>query len=182
MKTLRAATPTLPAEAANILVAEIDLSEASAGDRFTAKPFVDVTLAALRESDAIRAAAAATFHRYGAPMRYWAEGATAADARTASAGLVTAGWFEATDAHMLVGRGFADDERSAVVISESLATALGDRASAMGRPLRLSVAGGSPRWVVVTGIVADAIPGTANGVPRDGGGGAAVRGADGPRP
>jgi ABC-type antimicrobial peptide transport system permease subunit len=71
---------------------------------------------------------------------------------------VTAGWFEATGTRVLAGRGFTDDERSAVVISESLATTLGDRASAVGRQLRLAVAGGPPRAVVVTGIVADAGP------------------------
>jgi hypothetical protein len=157
VKTLRAASPTLPAEAASILVTEIDLSEASRGT-IDPKLFVDVTLAALGESDAIRAAGAATFRRFGAPMRYWAEGSSAADARAASGGLVTSGWFEATGTRILAGRAFADDERSALVISESFATALGDRASALGRPLWLSVAGGPPRSVVVSGIVADAVP------------------------
>jgi len=157
VQTLRASTPTLPADAASILVAEIDLSEASSGP-IHPKPFVDIALAALGESDAIRAAGAATFDRYGAPLRYWLEGATGTEARTASVGLVTAGWFEATDTRVLAGHGFADDERSAVVINESFAKVLGDRSSILGRRLRVSIAGGSPRAVTVTGIVADATP------------------------
>ena len=114
------------------------------------------TLAALRESDAIRAAGAATFDRYGFPMRYRVDGAPD-DARIASAGLVTAGWFDATERRLLAGRAFADDERSAVVISESFATAWATGASTLGRHLRVSVAG-APRSVTVTGIVEDTVP------------------------
>ena len=156
VKTLRAGTPTLPADAANILVAEIDLSEARQGTPIHPAPFIETTLAALRESDAIRAAGVATFDRYGFPMRYWVDGAPD-DARIASAGLVTAGWFDATERRLLAGRTFADDERSAVVISESFATTLGTGASALGRHLRVSVAG-APRSVTITGIVEDTVP------------------------
>jgi putative ABC transport system permease protein len=154
VKTLRASTPTLPADAASILVAEIDLSETSRG-AIHPKPFVDIALASLGESDAIRAAGVAAF---GAPMRYWIEGAAGTDARTASVGAVTAGWFEATDTRVLAGRALADDERSAVVINERFAKALGDRSSILGRRLRLSIAGAPPRAVTVVGIVADAAP------------------------
>jgi putative ABC transport system permease protein len=155
VKTLRAGTPILPADAASILVTEIDLSEASVA-AIHPKPFVDVTLAALSESDAIRAAGVAAFDGHGAPLRYWVEGAAAT--RTASVILATSGWFEAKDRRVLAGRGFADDERSAVVISASFANSLGDRSSVLGQRLRLSVAGGSPRAVIVTGIVDDATP------------------------
>ena len=65
LKTLQAGTPTLPADASNILVAEIDLSEARQGTPIHPAPFIETTLAALRESDAIRAAGVATFDRYG---------------------------------------------------------------------------------------------------------------------
>ena len=157
VKTLRAGTPTLPADAANILVAEIDLSEARQGAPLAPTPFLDITLAALRESDAIRAVGAATFDRFGAPMWYRADGASG-DARPASAGLVTAGWFDATQTRLLAGRTFADDERSAVVINDSLAKALGPRATVLGQPLRVSIAGGPARAVTITGIVEDAIP------------------------
>ena len=78
-----------------ILVTEIDLSQAGRG-AIHPKPFVDAALAALAESDAIRSAGAATFHRRGAPSHYWLEGDTTKTARPASAGLVTSGWFEAT--------------------------------------------------------------------------------------
>ena len=157
VKTLRASTPTLPADAGSIMVAEIDLSETSRGATH-ATPFVDIALAALGGSEAIRAAGVATFDRGGSPLRYWLEGATGTDARTASVGLVTAGWFEATDTRVLAGRAFADDERSAVVINEAFAKVLGDRSSILGRRLRLSLAGAPPRAVSVVGIVADAMP------------------------
>ena len=153
VKTLRAGTPTLPADAANILVAEIDLSETRQGTPIQPAPFIEATLATLRASEAIRAAGAATF---GSPMRYWTDGAE--NARIAPVRLVTAGWFDAAQARLLAGRAFADDERSAVVISERFATALGAPNAVLGRHLRVSVAGGPTRSVTVTGIVADTEP------------------------
>ncbi len=157
VKTLRAGTATLPPDAASILVTEIDLAAAHQGAPIHVTPFVDATLAALRGRETVRAAAAATFFRHGHAMQYSVAGTAADDVRPASAGLVTAGWFEANGMRLLAGRGFADDERSAVVISERLADALADRSMVLGRRLRVS-AGGLPRDVTVTGIVEDATP------------------------
>lgn len=157
VKTLRGATPTLPADAANILVAEIDLSNLRRGTPIRPKATVDAMLAVLNENDAIHAAAAATFFRSGYPMHYWVDGAAADAVRTASAGLVTAGWFDATGTRLLAGRSFADDERSAVVINEAFASALGPRSTVLGRQLRVAL-GGPSRSATVTGIVEDAAP------------------------
>ena len=154
VQTLQAGALILPTDAANILVAEIDLSEAHEGRPVHRGPFVASTLTALRGSDAIRAAGAANFGRYGWPMRYWTDGVSE-NARIASAGLVTAGWFGATETRLLAGRVFADDERAAVVISESFASALGTRTGVLGRDLRVSIAGGPTRAATVIGIVAD---------------------------
>jgi len=157
VKTLQAGAPTLPADAANILVAQIDLSGAGHGTPIHPAAFIEATLASLRESDAIRAAGAATFDREGAAMRYWADG-TSENARSASAGQVTSGWFDATETRLLAGRTFADGERSAVVISQSFATALGARTPVLGRHLRVSIAGGPTRAATVIGVVADTAP------------------------
>jgi putative ABC transport system permease protein len=157
VKTLRADTRTLPADAASILVAEIEMAEARHDAPIHPKPFIDATVAVLRESDAIRAVGAASFDRHGSPMRYWTE-EPGADGRPASVGLVTAGWFDATDTRLAAGRTFADDERSAIVVNEALADALGPRPSVLGRQLRVSVAGGPPRPVTISGIVDDTTP------------------------
>jgi putative ABC transport system permease protein len=157
VRILRASATTLPPDAANILVTEIDLAAVHQGTPIHARPFVDATLAVLRGHDTIRAAAAATFFRYGYAMQYSVAGAAAHDLRRASAGLATAGWFDANGVRFLAGRGFADDERSAMVISERLSDALGDRSTVLGRRLRVWV-GGPPRDVTVTGIVEDTAP------------------------
>ena len=112
VKTLRAGEPTLPADAANILVAEVDVSGPRQAAPVHPEPFLDITLASL--------ARATPSEPRGRPRssdmeRRCATGPTAPRevVRIASAGLVTPGWFDATDTRMLAGRRLADDDLSA---------------------------------------------------------------------
>jgi putative ABC transport system permease protein len=158
VRTLHTLVPSLPPGADSTLVARFDLAASHPGLR-DSRPFVDAILARLTGAPAVTAAGFATFVRAERGLWYWRSSDSPDVRRTVAGGLVTAGWFDAFGARVIVGRGFhsTPGDQGAAIVNEGMASILAtDAGSVLGQTLRVSSSTRvPPQSVEVVGVVAD---------------------------
>jgi putative ABC transport system permease protein len=138
MRSLVGQSPTLPADASEILLVDINLTNVRSTDP---RPdvFTAAVLDSLHEEASIRDAAFATFSVAANSLTFSLADDPPGVRRTASGGFVTPRWFEATGARFLAGHGFADTpgNRSQAIVNVACASTIAPSAEgALGRQLR----------------------------------------------
>jgi putative ABC transport system permease protein len=158
IRTIIVRQPQMPADAARILLADVDLTELQ-GIGSRPGPFVETVLDELRHEGAIETAAFSTFSLFGSPIA-WAR-ADSPDTRVAFGGFVTTEWFDAIGVRLLAGRTpISAEPAGEVVINAAMARAVGaSTASVIGAPLRIRNAAAPAifQTVHVVGVMADTV-------------------------
>jgi putative ABC transport system permease protein len=157
IRTIIVRQPQTPADAARILLADIDLTELQ-GVGSRPGSFVETVLDELRRESAIETAAFSTFSLVGSPIT-WAR-ADSPETRVAFGGLVTTEWFDAIGVRVLAGRTPISSERGEVVVNVAMARAVGaSTAGVLGTPLRIRnpAAPASFQIVHIVGVMADTV-------------------------
>jgi putative ABC transport system permease protein len=160
LRTISARGQVHPLRATRTLVAELNLADIRQ-EAPRSGLFARAVLERLAVEPSISAVGCATFFGYGTSIRYWQATDSDESTRIAHGGLITAGWFKATDAVFLAGKppGSFTDRPAEAVVSASLAT----RLMAAGRPalgtsLRVrNPLDGSIDSVEVVGVLADSL-------------------------
>jgi predicted permease len=160
VRSLRAATPAIPLEASQTLVAEFNLEDVHPGQPRT-QPFMDAVTQRLRSQAAVRSAGFADFFGSGGAVRYWLSADDDRLRRVARGGLVTHGWFDSTGVQMLVGEDFGagDSDQPIAIVNEALASTTGESVrSIVGQPLRIAHPERSRvRSVQIVGVVSNSL-------------------------